>query len=108
MGPPDVFDKYSHYADVKMTQTLCAFAHADELGSGDIAVHAVHPGCVQTGIVANAGFLGPFSSLAGKSSWLVGHISPTEGASYVLRVCLSSDCAPSAGTARYYHCGQLS
>merc|ERR1712070_423925 len=72
------FDKYAHYADVKMTQTCCALAHADHIGDGDVAVHAVHPGCVQTNIVTKSQLMGANSAWFNDHSWLVGHISPIE------------------------------
>lgn len=102
------FSKYSHYPNVKTMQTCCALAHADNLGSGNVAVHAVHPGCVQSNIVTNNALLGPFSPFFQAASPLVGQISPLEAASYLLRACLSDDCAPANGTGRFYHCGQLS
>merc|ERR1712192_51533 len=105
-NPPPDFDRYAHYGDVKMTQTCCALAHADQLGPGNVAIHAVHPGCVYTNIVSNSRLMGPFSALADNLSWIVGQISPLEAASYVLRVCLAGDCAPDNGTGRYFHCGQ--
>merc|ERR1712113_530494 len=58
---PSLFNRFAHYSNVKATQTSCALALADELGSEDIAVHAVHPGCVQTDIVANSTL--PFASV---------------------------------------------
>lgn len=100
------FDKYSHYANVKMTQTTCALALADELGAGEVAVHAVHPGCVQSNIIKNAALLGSLSGFFEWANQFIGHISPLEGASYVVRACLHNDCAPAAGTGRYLHCGQ--
>lgn len=106
--PFDGFNKYSHYPNVKTMQTCCALAHADELGSGDVAVHAVHPGCVQSNIVTNAALLGIFSPFFQWASPAVGQICPLEAASYLLRACLCDDCAPENGTGRYFHCGQPS
>lgn len=102
--PPTVFNRFAHYSNVKTTQTCCALALADELGQGDVAVHAVHPGCVQSDIISNSGL--PLIPIMNLGAYI--QISAIEGASYVLRACLSDDCAPSNCTGRYLHCGQPS
>merc|ERR1711924_20706 len=103
--PPTNFNRFAHYGNAKTMQTCCALAHADNLGGADVAIHAVHPGCVHSEIISNSGM--PLVPLMNLGATLV-QISAIEGASYVLRVCLADDCAPASGTGRYYHCGYAS
>lgn len=101
-SPPKWWDHYEHYGQVKCAQMCCAMAMADELGSDNIAIHSLHPGCAQSGIITSSAL--PAAKMFNWFGATFLQITAEEAASYVLRACLHEDCAPSKGTGKYFHC----
>merc|ERR1711865_214383 len=102
MPEPPYHDRFSFYGDVKAVQLCYALALAEKLSEGQVVAHALHPGCATTDIVR----AWPCARLLAAMAKLI-QITPREAASYVARVCLAEDTAPTAGKGRYYHCGSV-
>mmetsp|Transcript_46517 Transcript_46517/g.108439 ORF Transcript_46517/g.108439 Transcript_46517/m.108439 type:complete len:342 (+) Transcript_46517:31-1056(+) len=104
-APPN-FDRFGIYSIVKAAQLCYILKLAEEVGSGEVAIHAVHPGCVNTSITQNFPLRRVMESLKACSDHFL-MISLVEAASYVFRACVAADAAPEAGTGLYFHCGQM-
>lgn len=98
---PQDYNRFDHYKDVKCMQLCYSIALAKHAGSS-VAVHAVHPGAVQSNVTQNM-------RCSQLMAWMaaIAAITPEEAASYVLRACLADDASPELGNGKYFHCGYV-
>mmetsp|Transcript_26542 Transcript_26542/g.61977 ORF Transcript_26542/g.61977 Transcript_26542/m.61977 type:complete len:348 (-) Transcript_26542:9-1052(-) len=104
---PAGFDRFSLYGEVKAAQLCYLLQLAEETGTGEVSIHAVHPGCVNTSITQNFPMKRVIAAISAALNRFM-MISTVEAASYVFRACVGQDTAPEAGTGYYFHCGRLS